>query len=584
MSSTAAQPGKILAATGFPYASPGTEIEMKSSKMFCAQCSQHSVDCKKSIGDCRKTPEVANMQDMLVKEVKEMGYYLHHARKAGKTIPDHLNHFTLHGMFTTLTNVNNDPARFKTYISNSLKYLAEAKALCGPVAPPEKVDASVLAMRSKAPDANAACLTELLTYGIKGVCAYADHALVFGKEDPRIYAYLHEALAFLCSPERNDLGKALAMCLKCGEANLWTMELLYNSNTTLGKQEPTQVKVSPVPGKSLLVSGHDLALLDSLLPACKAKGVNVYTHGEMLPAHAYPKLKAYGNLVGHYGGSWNRQAHEFSHFPGPIVMTSNCLTEPGRAYKARVYTAGPVGWPGVAHLGDNLTNVKWDQAIESALNTPGFTAADTKFGYDGVSGKGQPSPTQPQMVGFGHDAVLGAAPTVLEGIKSGAISRFFLIGGCDGDAASRNYFTDLSENLPPTSVVLTLGCGKFRVSDSARARLGNVGDTGIPRVLDIGQCNDTYSAVRIALALADVLKCKVSDLPLSIVLSWYEQKAIAVLLTCLHLGLKPIRIGPVLPAFITHDVLQVLVRDFGIIPTGDVSADIKTMMAAKGAS
>jgi len=524
------------------------------------------------------------MQDVLVKEVKEMGYYLHHARLAGKQIPDHLNRFTLSGMFTTLTNVNNDPVRFKSYIGKAQKYLMEAKALCGPVAAPSPTDASVLGQRAKTTDPNASSLCEMLIYGIKGVCAYADHAYMFGKEDPRIYAYLHEALAFLSSPARDDLGQALQMCLRCGEANLWTMELLSESNATLGKQEPTKVPVSPTPGKCILVSGHDLAFLESLLKACQPLGIKVYTHGEMLPAHAYPKLKAFGCLAGHYGGAWNRQAHEFAHFPGPIVLTSNCLTQPAKAYQARVYTAGPVGWPGVQHLGDTLDAIQWTKVLDAAAASPGFTAADTKFAYDGVSGKGQPSPTKPQMVGFGHDAVLGAAATVLGGIQAGAISRFFLIGGCDGDAAGRNYFTELSEKLPPTSVVLTLGCGKFRVSDDARERLGNVGDTGIPRVLDLGQCNDTYSAIRIALGLADALKCKVSDLPLSIVLSWYEQKAIAVLLTCLHLGLKPIRIGPVLPAFVTKDVLDVLVKQFGVIATGDVDADLKQMLAASGAS
>lgn len=247
-------------------------------------------------------------------------------------------------------------------------------------------------------------------------------------------------------------------------------------------------------------------------------------------------------------------------------MTSNCLIEPSKSYKDALYTFGVVGWPGLKHLGANADKIDWVPVTKKAQSMNGFSEADKAFSYDPISGHGQPSPTKPLWTGFGHGTVLGAAGAVLEGIEKGAISRFYLIGGCDGDAAGRNYYTELAENVPETSVVLTLGCGKFRISDHARERLGAVGNTGIPRVLDLGQCNDTYSAIKIALALSEALKCKVSDLPLSIVLSWYEQKAIAVLLTCLHLGLKPIRIGPVLPAFITKDVLDVLVTQFGVLP------------------
>lgn len=575
-----------LAATGLPFAAPFENAEAAGkSKMFCAQCSQHDKSCTTTVGNCRKTPQVSKQQDIIIQIAKEVGYYAHAARALGKEIPDHINRFTLFSIFSTLTNVNNDSARFQKMIKDARGIVAELKTLCGDKVPaPEIPDAEILGMRKAASDANAASLCEMLTYGLKGVAAYADHAAVHGFEDPRIYAFLHEALAFLVSKERHDLGAALAMCLRAGEANLWTMELLNKANMSLGTPEPTSVPVAPVEGKCILVSGHDLKVLESLLEHCEPLGIKVYTHGEMLPAHSYPKLKGYKSLVGHYGGAWNRQQHEFAHFPGAIVLTSNCLIEPRDTYKNQVFTFGAVGWPGLKHLGDELPNLKWDKVSTMAGAMKGFTAADSKFTYDPVSGHGQPSPTQPQMVGFGHDAVLGAAATVLAGVEAGAISRFFLIGGCDGDAAQRNYFTELSEKLPETSVVLTLGCGKFRVSDQARDRLGNVGDTGIPRVLDVGQCNDTYSAVRIAMGLADALKCKISDLPLSIVLSWYEQKAIAVLLTCLHLGLKPIRVGPTLPAFVTEDVLAVLVKEFGIKVCDDVDADLKEMTDAKAAS
>eukprot|EP00286_Rhodomonas_abbreviata_P013798 CAMPEP_0181333614 /NCGR_PEP_ID=MMETSP1101-20121128/25776_1 /TAXON_ID=46948 /ORGANISM="Rhodomonas abbreviata, Strain Caron Lab Isolate" /LENGTH=553 /DNA_ID=CAMNT_0023443447 /DNA_START=487 /DNA_END=2148 /DNA_ORIENTATION=- len=553
--------------------------------MFCAQCSQHNQDCTISVGNCKKTPQVANLQDEMMKLAKEIGYYAHAVRGMGKTVPNHIDRGTLICIFATLTNVNNDATRFTKYKRHGRACVEELKYLCGPrVTAPVLPDASILAQREAAPDANASSLCEMLAYGIKGVAAYADHAAVFGKEDQKIYAFIHEALSFLTSPERHDPSKALEMCLRCGEANLWTMDLLYQANTTLGIPEPTEVQVKPEDGKCILVSGHDLKVVSSLLEACEKEDIKVYTHGELLPANSYPKLKKFKCLVGHYGGAWNRQHHEFSHFPGPIVMTSNCLTEPQNTYKNQVFTFGPVGWPGVKHLGKDSNKIDWSSVIKLAQQLDGFSVQDFTFSYDPVSGYGQPSPTEPQMVGFGHEAVLGAAETVLAGVKGGAISRFFLIGGCDGDAAQRNYFTNLAEKLPDTSVVLTLGCAKFRVSDAARARLGQIGDTGIPRVLDVGQCNDSYSAVRIAMGLADALECKISDLPLSIVLSWHEQKAIAVLLTCLHLGLKPIRLGPTLPAFLTEDVLQVLVKEFGIKVCNDVDADLKEMMDAKAAS
>lgn len=543
-------------------------------QMFCGQCAQSkdSRGCFESLGVCRKTAEVANLQDELMSYIKQYGAQAH--QKGDTAASAHVNA----AMFTTLTNVNNDPARFKKLIAETRKRLNGAAADSYETGSP-----NVLPQRQAASDDNASALCEMLEYGLKGIAAYAHHAEVGGKQDPRVNAFILEALAFLEGPQRNDLGAALNMCLRAGEANLWTMETLYNANVQLGVPEPATVPCSPTKGKCVLISGHDLVVMEKLLEACEKNGINVYTHGEMLPGHSYPNLKKYKNLAGHFGGSWNRQHHEFKHFPGPIVMTSNCIIEPLSSYKSKMFTFGPVGWPGCTHIGDTLQNIDFTNVLSNAEASAGFTN-ETEFGYQAVSKEGQPSPKQPWTVGFGHSTVLGAAETVIAGVKAGAITRFHLIGGCDGDEAARKYYTELAENLPEGAVVLTLGCGKFRFSDEVRAKLGTIGDTGIPRVLDMGQCNDTYSAVQVAVALAGAFECKVTDLPLSITLCWLEQKAIAVLLTCLHLGLKPIRVGPTLPAFVTGDVLNVLVNDFGVKVVGDPKKDIEEMHAASGMS
>jgi len=504
------QQAHITPASGEPYTAPlGKDFNMNKSKMFCNQCSQHQKDCAIAAGNCKKTPESARLQDEVVQHVTELCHYAHALRKAGKEVPKEVNEFVLVSLFSTLTNVNNDPISIGKFVTKAQDFVAQLKAASGAPAPQVPPVASIMAQRLASPDPNAMCLVEMLLYGLKGVAAYADHARMAGKEDPVIYDFIHEALATLCTPTRDDLGAMLGLCLKAGEVNLRAMELLYEGNATLGTPEPTEVQVKPVAGKCILISGHDLIVMEALLKECEPLGIKVYTHGEMLPGHSYPSLKKYKCLAGHFGGAWNRQQHEFAHFPGPIVFTSNCLIEPKKSYAANIYNFGPVGWPGLKHLGEKLGDVNWKQVTDHAQKMPGFTN-ETAFAYDPSSAHGQPSPQLPLMTGFGHETVIGAAGTVLAGVEAGAISRFYLIGGCDGDAESRNYYTDLSENLPDTSVVLTLGCGKYRISDKAKERLGSVGDTGIPRVLDVGQCNDTYSAVRIALALADALKCKVS--------------------------------------------------------------------------
>ncbi|MDX9818315.1 MAG: hydroxylamine reductase, partial [Desulfococcus multivorans] len=340
-----------------------------------------------------------------------------------------------------------------------------------------------------------------------------------------------------------------------GEVNIRAMELLDAGNTgTYGHPVPTKVPLGARKGKAILISGHDLKDLDTLLKQTAGKGINIYTHGEMLPCHGYPELKKHPHFYGHYGTAWQNQAREFDAFPGAILMTTNCIQKPRESYNDRIFTTGLVGWPGVTHV----TNDDFTPVIEKALAMDGFT--------EDVEGKSV-------MVGFGRNAVLGVAPQVIEAVKNKAIRHFFLVGGCDGAKPGRNYYTEFVEKVPEDCVVLTLACGKFRFFDKD---LGNIG--GIPRLLDVGQCNDAYSAVRIAQALADAFGVGVNDLPLSMILSWYEQKACVILLSLLHLGIKDIRLGPSLPAFISPNVLNVLVENFNIMPIGTPEGDLKAIL------
>jgi hydroxylamine reductase len=397
-------------------------------------------------------------------------------------------------------------------------------------------------------------LQELLTYGVKGAAAYAEHARVLGHEDPALYAFFHEALASLTNPNPT-VEELFALCMRCGTANLRTMEVLDAANTgTYGHPVPTPVRVTPRKGKAIVVSGHDLKDLAALLEQTAGKGINVYTHGEMLPAHGYPGLKKWPHLAGNYGGAWQDQAEEFDDFPGAILMTTNCIQKPRDGYKGRLFTSGLVAWPGVRHIADQ----NFAPVIEAALAAPGFSE-------DGAE--------KTILVGFGRNAVLGVADKVIEAVKSGAIRHFFLVGGCDGAKVGRNYYTHFAESVPKDCVILTLACGKFRFNS---LEFGDIG--GIPRLLDVGQCNDAYSAIQIALALAKAFGTDVNGLPLSLVLSWYEQKAVAILLTLLSLGVKNIRLGPTLPAFVTPAVLNVLVEKFGIKGITKPAADLAEIL------
>ncbi|MGA9235468.1 MAG: hydroxylamine reductase [Desulfobacterales bacterium] len=540
--------------------------------MFCFQCEQTSKGegCTK-IGVCGKQPEVAALQDLLVYATKGLSQYAVEGRKVGVSDPE-VDRFTSKALFSTLTNVDFDPARFVELINETVKHREALKEKVrsaggktgfteGPAVfkPESSLEAMVkqgekVGVKSD-PDINPDILSlkELLVYGLKGAVAYADHAAILGQEDDRVYAFMHEALAATLD---GSLGveEMVGLVLKCGEINLRAMELLDAGNTgTYGHPVPTPVSLGAKKGKAILVSGHDLKDLELLLQQTEGKGINVYTHGEMLPCHGYPGLKKYPHFFGHYGTAWQNQGKEFAKFPGSILMTTNCIQRPHESYKGNIFTTGLVGWPGVTHVSKDFTPV-----IQKALEMPGFT--------EDVEGKSV-------LVGFGRNAVLGVADKVIEAVKSKAIRHFFLVGGCDGAKPGRSYYTEFVEKVPEDCVVLTLACGKFRFFDKD---LGDIG--GIPRLLDIGQCNDAYSAVQIAVALSKAFDVGVNDLPLSMILSWYEQKACAILLSLLYLGIKDIRLGPSLPAFVSPNVLDVLVKNFNIMPIKTPDEDLKAIL------
>ncbi len=541
--------------------------------MFCNQCEQSAKGegCTK-IGVCGKQPDVAALQDLLVHALQGLSLYAVEGRKVGVNDPE-VNLFTCEGLFSTLTNVNFDAERFVALIKRTValrdKLKAKVQAAGGNVAMadaaagfvPAASVAEMVAQGEKVPvtgtpgeNADIVSLKQILLYGMKGVAAYADHAKILGQEDDAVYAFLQEALATML---RTDLGLNdwVGLVLKCGEVNLRTMELLDAGNTsTYGHPVPTSVPLGAKKGKAILVSGHDLKDLELILQQTEGKGINVYTHGEMLPTHGYPALKKYPHFHGHYGTAWQNQAKEFGEFPGAIVMTTNCIQKPQGSYEKNIFTSGLVGWPGTTHIkGGDFT-----PAIERALALPGF-AADTDKGA--------------VMVGFARNTVMSVADKVIAGVKDKAIRHFFLVAGCDGAKPGRNYYTEFVEKVPKDCMVLTLACGKFRFFDK---NLGDIG--GIPRLLDVGQCNDAYSAIQIAVALSKAFDCGVNDLPLSMVLSWYEQKAVAILLTLFYLGIQDIRLGPTLPAFVTPNVLNVLVENFKIKPISTPDEDLKAIL------
>jgi len=546
--------------------------------MFCYQCEQTAKGTGCSVmGVCGKDSSTATLQDLLLHITKGLGVYAHRARELGSTDPE-VNAVTSEALFTTITNVNFHPERVAEVIEKAVNAREKARKMyetaCGkagigvlPV-PPHAVftpAASVKGMieqgrtigipvrREKYGD-DAAGLQELLTYGLKGAAAYMDHANVLCMTDDTVVAFFHKALEALAR-EEDDLNILTGLCLECGKANLGAMKLLDEANTgTYGHPEPTRVRITPIAGKAILVSGHDLKDLEMILKQTEGLGINVYTHGEMLPCNAYPGLKKFPHLAGNYGGAWQDQQKEFDSFPGAILMTTNCIQKPRDTYIDRIFTTGLVAFPGVTHLGDK----NFKPVIDAALAAPGFAESE---------------PERFITVGFGRNAVMSVAGTVIDAVKSGAIRHFFLVGGCDGAKSGRNYYTDFARAVPDDCVILTLACGKYRFN---KLEFGDIG--GIPRLLDMGQCNDAYSAIVVASALAEAFGVGVNDLPLSMILSWYEQKAVAILLTLLHLGITNIKLGPSLPACLTPATLGVLVNTFGIAPVTTAEQDLKEIL------
>lgn len=537
--------------------------------MFCNQCEQTAKGRGCTVlGVCGKKDAVSHMQDVVVHTLRGLAQTALKARARGIIDPE-LDAFVVRALFSTLTNVNFDEDALTALASDAIvrrKNMARRLG-CDPDMCPDAVRLTLDKVKeiAQSPDALASdpdvcSAMQLLLYGIKGVAAYADHAHILGKSDPELYAFIYKVLA-AGLPDKNgqpdtprSLEDWLNLVLECGTANLRAMELLEEANTgAYGNPVPTPVNLGQRAGKALLVSGHDLKVLHDVLVQTEGTGISVYTHGEMLPAHGYPLLHRFAHLAGHYGTAWQNQHKEMAAFPGAILFNTNCIQNP-EGYADKVFTSGAVGWPGVAHClpGD------YSGVISKAQSMPGYAAA--------VPGK-------EITVGFGRTALLGAAPALLEAIRAGQVRHIFLVGGCDGARPGRNYYTEFVEQTPKDTLILTLACGKFRFFDKD---LGTV--AGFPRLLDVGQCNDAYAAVQVALALAKELGCSVNDLPLSLVLSWYEQKAVSILLTLLALGVKNVRLGPSLPAFVSPAILNILVEKWGIAPITTPEADLADLL------
>jgi hydroxylamine reductase len=545
--------------------------------MFCYQCEQTSQGqgCQ-VIGVCGKDENTATLQDLLIHAIKGISQYAHRAGLLGASDAE-IDAFTIEAIFATLTNVNFDEDRMAELVYKAAGVRNQARALytqaatkagvvaqplSGPAAWQPATTRQALLAQGREQLIPAAFLgqgkelknlEELVVYGLKGVAAYAFHAMALGSSAPASYATIHEILSSLTEPHTAE--ELLGLSLKVGELNYAVLEQLDSAHTeTFGAPTPASVRLHPLKGKAIVVSGHDLHDLYQLLLQTEGLGINIYTHGEMLPAHGYPKLKAFKHLAGNYGGAWIDQADDFDAFPGAVLMTSNCIQQPKQSYKARLFTAGPVAWPGVEHI----QGTDFAPVIAAALAAPGYA---------------EDGPADSITTGFGHNAVLGVAGTVIDAVKAGALKRFFLIGGCDGARSGRSYYTELAEQVPQDCVILTLACGKYRFNKQEFGTLG-----GLPRLLDLGQCNDAYSALKIAQALAGAFNCGVNDLPLSLVLSWYEQKAVAILLTLLWMGIRNIRIGPTLPAFLSPAVLELLHKNYTLMPTTTAEADLAAML------
>jgi len=525
------------------------------TQMFCFQCEQTAKceACTGSVGVCGKTSDVAAAQDELT------GALIALARtcRAAGTVGERTYQLIVDGLFTCVTNVNFNGLSVRVLIQ---EVHAEAAAVAAKSNCAVELDYDMANLWDA--DEDICSLKSLVLFGIRGVAAYAYHARVLGKRDETVDAFFVEALAALAEPGSVD--SLLPLVLKVGEVNLACMAMLDAANTgAFGTPEPTQVMLDVEPGPFIVVTGHDLYDLKLLLEQTEGRGVNVYTHGEMLPAHAYPELKKFAHLKGNFGTAWQSQKAEFDGVPGALLFTTNCLMPPKESYSDRVFTTEMVSFPGCTHIG---ADKDFTPVIEKALELGGYAETQHLTGINGGS---------TVTTGFAQGTVLGVADTVIDAVKQGAIRHFFLVAGCDGARPGRNYYTDFVKATPADTVVLTLACGKYRFND---LDLGTIG--GLPRLMDMGQCNDAYSAIQVAVALANAFECDVNELPLSMVLSWYEQKAVCILLTLLHLGIKNIKLGPTLPAFISPNVLNVLVENYGIAPTTTPEADLAELLGA----
>ena len=528
-----------------------------SDKMFCFQCEQTAgcAGCTGSAGVCGKTADTAKLQDQLT------GALIGLARSSrGKTPSESSRRAMIEGLFTTITNVSFDEERIREQIENVKKEKNVLTAGSGDGSQPctgnEDYDMDLLWNA----DEDIRSLKSLILFGLRGMAAYAFHAMVLGYSDEEVNAFFYEGLCAV--GEERTMEQLLPVVLKVGEINLKCMALLDRANTeTYGSPEPVTVPLTVEKGPFIVISGHDLKDLQLLLEQTEGKGINIYTNGEMLPAHAYPKLKAYPHLKGNFGTAWHNQQKEFADIPAPVLFTTNCLMPPKSSYADRVFTTEVVSYPGVTHIGEdkNFTPV-----IEKALELGGYQE-DREF--TGINGGTSVT------TGFAHNTVLSVADTIIEAVKAGALKHIFLVGGCDGARRGRSYYTEFVKQTPADTAVLTLACGKYRFND---LDLGTVG--GLPRIMDMGQCNDAYSAIKAAAALADAFGCGINDLPLTLVLSWYEQKAVCILLTLLHLGIRNIYLGPTLPAFVSPGVLKFLVENYGIRPVTTPEKDLAEIL------
>lgn len=527
-------------------------------KMFCFQCEQTGCGgCTGIAGVCGKKADTAKLQDELT------GALIGLARSAmgnEDRINSNTDQLFIEGLFTTLTNVNFDDSAIRNQIERVHQEKARLIPNCaGCASPCEKNNDYDMSELWNA-DENIRSLKSLILFGLRGMAAYAYHAMVLGYTDDEVNHFFLEGL-FKIGLDLT-MEELLPVVMKVGEINLKCMELLDRANTgTYGNPEPVTVSLKVEKGPFIVVSGHDLRDLQLLLEQTKDKGINIYTHGEMLPAHAYPKLNAYPHLKGNFGTAWQNQKREFDSIPAPVLFTTNCIMSPKPSYADRVFTTEAVAFPGTIHIGEDKD---FSPIIKKALELGGY-AEDMEF--TGINGGKQVT------TGFGHHTILSNADKVIEAVKSGAIRHFFLVGGCDGAKAGRNYYTEFVKQTPKDTVVLTLACGKYRFND---LDLGEIG--GLPRLMDMGQCNDAYGAIKVATSLAEAFSCGVNELPLSYVLSWYEQKAVCILLTLLHLGIKNIRLGPSLPVFLSKDVLAFLVEHYGIASITTPENDLRSLL------